>query len=539
MNLSRINMKQWKKGFKNVLYRIGIISLITLSSCDKKKEYMPEKQVFYINYQGDFPSIHPHTGLDLGCRNIVISLFEMLFRIDENDQPQKALVDEYEISDSQLVYTFTLKKSTWNNGEPVTAKHFEKAWKKALSPDSPCLRPDLFYLIKNAQKAKKGEVTLDQVGIQVTDMTLRVELEHPAPYFLELLAHPIFAPIFDDQKEPTVFNGPFELAHWKRDEQMILQKNEHYWDKQNVFLDKIQISFVRDPSTALLLFEQGELDWLGFPFTQLPHDAMPYLQKQPEYHLKSVAGVYWLSLNNQKFPLEEKKIRQALSLCINRKEMAEKLLYGCVPTQTILPPFLSLLSKEENSCKQDQEKAKLYFEEGLQALNLTKRELPPLQILYSDIPAQKNIAQALQQVWQDSFGIRVELVNAEWNVFFSNLTKKTYQIGGCNWYASFSDPIYYLEFFKDLDNRYNIASWTNSEYSELVALAEKATNPEIRNSYLRQAEQMLLDETPVIPLFVHDYRFLVRKEITGAYLSNLGLMELKGIHKVKEASLTK
>lgn len=507
--------------------------MIALSSCGKKEENMSKKnQTFYINHQGDLASIHPHTGLDIGCRNVIISLFENLFRIDDNDKPQKALVDSYTISDSQLVYTFTLKKSNWSNGQPLTAMDFEKAWKKAIAPDSSCLRPDLFYLIKNSQKAKKGEISLDQVGIQTIDkMTLRVELEHPAPYFLDLLAHPIFAPLFDDKKEPSVFNGPFTLALWKREEEMILQKNPQYWDAKEISLDQVKISLVRDPSTALHLFEQGELDWIGSPFSNIPLDLIPHVKKKSEYHTQSVAGVYWLSLNNQKFPLQEKKIRKALSITINRKEIAEKLHFGFEPTITLLPPSLSLLSKEENNCEQDIEAGKIYFEEGLKALQLKKTDLPPLQILYSDIPGQKNVAQTLQQVWQDAFGIKVELINAEWNIFFSNLIKRNYQIGGCNWYAAFSDPIYFLEFFKELDQRYNAAAWHNSHYSELVELAERALNPETRKTYLRKAELILLEENPIIPLFVYSYRYLSKKEVEGIHLSNLGLLELKNIRK--------
>lgn len=524
--------------FHNTKLLLVALSLMIIScqkSPEKEKKKMPlgQEQVLKINIQGDPPSLNPHLGIDFNCRSLQKALFEGLTRISPQGIPELAAAEQLEISPTKTLYTFTLRKSSWSNGENLTASHFEKAWKKAVSPVSNCLRSDLFYLIKNAKKVKEGVLPREEMGVKALDeKTLLVELEHPTPYFLDLLANPIFFPQFDEKDEPTCFNGPFVLEIWKRDSQLILKKNPLYWDEKNVHLDHIACSFIHDPNTALLMYEKGEIDWIGGPFTMLPLDAIPKLEKQGAIHSKPIASVYWLCCNTQIFPLNTLKFRKALSFSLNRKEIAKDVLYGEFATQSVLPTSLELMDDQETfqNLEGDEIEAKKLFAECLEELNLKKEDLPPLILSHSDVPGQKKLAEAIQQQWESTLGIEVELQGAEWNVFFSNLRSRQYQIGGCIWYSVFNDPIYNLEFFKDKENVYNVPQWENPRYQKLLDLSNVEPDTEMRKVYMRAAEELLLEEMPIIPLFVTNFRYLIKEEMKDIYISDLGHVDFKWAH---------
>lgn len=517
------------------LFFILVLSVALISACQQptkleshKKMSTQVEQILNLNNHGSISSLHPHTGIDLQCRIFQKALFEGLTRISSQGEPELAAAQKIEVSDCRTKYTFVIRPSKWTNGESVTAYNFEKAWKLALSPDSNCLRSDLFYPIKNAEKAKKGEVSLDRVGILAKDaQTLIVELEHPTPYFLDLVANPIFSPLYDRSEMPSQFNGPFKLAYLELGNRMVLTKNNLYWDALQVQLEKINVSFVPDANTALILYEKGAIDWVGHPFTSLPLDAIEVLESHPDFHAYPISAVYWICLNTKRFPLNSTKIRQALSIALNRQELSRHVLLGETPSKSMLPANFALNNDEELYQDQAIDKAKELFHQGLAELHLSIEEFPALIYSHSDIPGQKKLAEAIQRCWSDTFGIQVLLQNSEWNVFFAKLGERDFQIGGCIWFSVYSDPSYNLEFFKHKNHRYNSPQWENSHYQKLLELADQEVDPSIRNEHLKQAEKLILDEMPIIPLYVFNTKYLKSQKIQGIYVSGLGQVDFK------------
>lgn len=503
-----------------------------MTGCQKQKneeeKQMSSTQILRINNQGDLSSLHPHIGIDLMCRNFQKALFEGLTRLNPQGIPELAGAESLEISPDKTRYVFTLRPMVWTNGEAVSASHFEKAWKAAIAPDSNCLRADLFYPIKNAKKAKKGEVPLDEVGIRSTDAhTLIVDLEHPTPYFLDLVAGALYSPLYDNEEKPIVFNGPFRIQKWDHDRELVLEKNPDYWDADAVRLDVIQTSLVNDPNTVILMYEKGEIDWVGHPFTSLPLDAIEKMSRSSEFHSKAIDGVYWIFLNTEKFPLNSPKIRRALSVALNREAIAHHVALGETPTKSLVPLSLSLLTQSELYPDADLQKARKLFDEGLRELNLTRAEFPPLLYSYSDVPGQKKLAEAIQQQWERTFGIQVELTPSEWNVFFASLGERQYQIGGCICFCAFNDPIYTLEFFKDKTHRYNASQWENKHYRQLLELADAEPDPEVRLEHLKQAELLILDEMPIIPLYMVHAKYLKLPKVQGLIVNDFGQADFK------------
>ncbi len=507
--------------------------LACVFSCNHQKQKIEppptpsSPQIIRVCNPGDLASLHPHTGIDLNCRLFQKALFEGLTRLDLSGKPVLAGAAALEISPSQIVYTFTLRPMKWTNSEKVTAHHFEKAWKSALTPNSDCLRSDLFYLIKGAKRAKMGEISLREVGIYAQDdQTLIVELEHPAPYFLELLAHPLFSPLYDEEPSPHVFNGPFFVARWDLGKSLLLQKNYSYWDSSQVHLDKIEVAMVADANTALMLYQKGEIDWAGHPFTLLPDDALPRLKASQEFHSEPIDGVYWLCLNTEKAPLSSAKIRKALSLALDREALAHHLLCGETPCESILPTGMALLGNWEPS-DHSLHLAQSLFEEGLEELHLRKEDFPTLEISHSDMPWHKKLSEAIQESWHKSFQIDVTLHNSDWNHFFASLGERRFQIGGCIWYSVYHDPIYNLEFFKEKKHRYNAPQWENIHFQKLLQLAEGERDLSQRLEHLKEAEQLLLDEMPIIPLFVYHAKYLKSPHLHGLEVLPAGYVDFK------------
>lgn len=513
-----------------LLVCLGMLLCLTGCQNDSEKELKDSMQnrILRINNQGDISSLNPHTGIDLQCRIFQKALFEGLTRINPEGVSELAGAECVEISPCQTIYTFTLRPMLWSNGEKVTAFHFEESWRRALSPKSDCLRSDLFYPIKNAKKVKKGQLPLSELGFYAADsQTFVVELEHPTPYFLNLISSPLFSALYDESSFPEHINGPFKIAAFESQRMLVLEKNPLYWDAPSINLDRIEVSLVSDPNTALLMYEKGELDWIGHPFTLLPHDAIDRFAKSHEFSSKPISAVYWLCLNTQSFPLNSAKLRRALSVALNRQDLAQHVMPGEIPSKSAIPITLSLHGVDEIYRDSDFKEANRLFQEALVELNLKKEEFPALKFSHSDVPGQKKLAEAIQQQWEQTLGIKVELTGHEWNVFFSNLGERQYQIGGCNWFSAFHDPICTLEFFKDRTHRYNAPQWESAEYQNLLELADKEIDPERRRQHLKDAEAILFQEMPIIPLCTINTKYLKTPSVKGLFISDLGHADFK------------
>lgn len=524
-------MRRFRLSF--FLFLALVLCGCSLSKKEKALSSLPYRSphVLRINFQdGDLPSVHPHLGIDFRIRSLQTALFEGLTRVNPQGIPEPAAAERIEVSPDHTHYVFHIRQALWSNGEELSAFHFETAWKAALSPRSSCLRPDLLYVIKNASKAKKGEVSLDELGVKAIDAkTLVVDLEHPAPYFLDLVANPMYSPLYALNEEPVTFNGPFLISDWKKEQSLTLVPNPHYWDRSHIQLEKIEISIIKDPCTALALFEKGELDWIGSPFSSIPFEAIPAFRQSGHLKSKEVARVFWIYCNTQASPLHSSLIRKALSYAINRQAIAEHVLEGQLPTPSPLPNSLNLLEDHLLPLQGDSLLAKAFFEKGLEELHLTQQTFPKLTLSHSHISGQKQLAEAIQGDWRRVLGIEVEISGSEWNVFFSNLSKGQYQLGGCIKSAFFKDPLYHLELLKEKDHVYNVAKWENPLYQQLLKQAVVTGEETIRRNLLRQAEAILLEEMPVIPIYSEQYQYVLQPGVDGIVIHELGHVDFKWV----------
>ncbi len=517
---------------KHILYSaIGILSIFPLYFFFwQQTPHETQLKHLRLNLsEGDPPSLHPHLASDIRGRILGKALFEGLTRLNKQGKGEPAACEAIELDPSSTVYTFSLRPHSWSNGEQVTAYQFEKAWQQAVDPNSNCARADLFYIVKNAKKIKKGELPVTALGIHALDeKTLRVELENPAPYFLELISHPVFSPVYDQEIEPKAFNGPFELNEWKRGSVLGLRKNPLYWDKQAVDLDKISIFMVSTLNVEQAMFQRDELDIIGDCFDSFPVDFLPEAMQSPHFRSQEISRVYWLYVNTQQPPFTSDKIRKAFAYALNRSFLAKNFLIGDTPCFTILPKTLTTI-KNDSVIDEDKEKALELFQQGLEELSLTKESFPQITLSYCNYGSQKSLSELLQEKLQKTLGIRVVLQSLEWNTLVQNFIHGQFQLASCMRNAIYEDPLYFLEIFKEKNNSYNYSRWENESYKQLLNTAIATSEKTKRDECFYKAEKLLQDEMPVIPIYTENCKYLVKDNLKGYFINNSGYVDLKYI----------
>lgn len=516
------------------------VSLLMLTSCGRKNsacDTRNEMGYLRLNLQGEPRSLDPRRG-DRRSQIVLRMLFEGLTRVLPDNSIQLAAAESVTVDADKCTYTFNLRQAFWSNGLPVVAADFERTWKEMCAPDFDSPFANAFFCIKNAEAAKRGSVSISEVGvIAVDERTLVVELEHPAPYFLNFVSSPLFSPTCQAlvQTHPNwsreagdfyVSNGPFSLEAWRHGEEISVKKNPYYWDSETVRLAGIKLSMVEDAATVLEMFSKGQLDWAGEPLSEVPLDALDRLRDQGMLRTCNAGGIFHLKFDVLQSPLDSPAMRRALAYAIDRRELIDHVMRGGETIATsILPPSLTL----EGGTVPDGDRAlaREQLQEVLRQRDCKLEDLPPLKFTYALVEGHKALAQAIQQQWQDNLGIRVELQGMDWNSFFATMIKGEVQIGGAAWYSWHDDPIYNLEHVKSRSARYNSTHWEHPNYCALLDAADREIDLEKRAELLRQAEQLVLEELPLVPLYVTTYKYVVSDRVRDVFIGELGHIDFK------------
>lgn len=538
-----------RKRFSLLLALLLALSMI-LAACGSKKDEGSQtgskdnekpKQEFRVNIKSEPFSLHPGLANDSTSGTVLRNTFEGLTRINKEGKPEEAMAEKIEVSEDGLVYTFHLRDAKWSNGDPVTAHDFEYAWKWALDPKNKSQYAYQLYYLKNGEAANTGKAKVDDVGVVAKDdKTLVVTLEQPTPYFLELTAFYTYLPVnskiakehpdwYKNAGEHYVSNGPFKMVTWEHRNKIVLEKNDQYWDKDNVKLEKIEMLMINDANTELSMFKKGELDWAGAPFSSLPTEAIPQLKKEGILNTQPIAGVYWYKFNTEVEPLNNVKIRKALAYAINRKAIVEKITQGGqIPAMAAVPP--SMFPENEKGYFQDNnvEEAKKLLQEGLKELGYKDvSELPTIKIAYNTDEGHQKIAQAIQDMWKNALGIKTELENEEWAVYIEKLHNGDYMVGRMGWLGDFNDPINFLELYRDKDGGNNDTGWEHPKFKQLLIDSQKERDPEKRLQMLKEAEEIFMDEMPVAPIYFTTNSWVQNDNLKDVVISGLGDVQLK------------
>lgn len=512
------------------------------ASDDTDKSSKKVDQVLHVNIKTEPFSLNPGLANDSTSGAVLRQTFDGLTRINKDGKPDMAMAESYETSDDLKTYTFKIREDAkWSNGDPVTAQDFVYAWKWALDPAHESQYAYQLYYIKGAEAANSGKGSLDDVGVTAKDdKTLVVELENPTPYFLELTSFYTYYPVnskvaeanpkwYTDAGENYVSNGPFVMTEWSHKDKIVLEKNDNYYDKDKVKLEKIEMYMINDANTELQMYNNNELDWAGMPTGNLPTDVIPQLRDSGKLNVQAIAGTYWYKFNTEKPPFNNVNIRKAFAYAINRKAIVENITQGGqIPAMAAVPPSMFPENEKGYFNDNDTEKAKEYLQKGLEELGLKDvSELPEITLSYNTDEAHAKIAQAIQDMWKKTLGINVKLENEEWAVYIEKLHQGNYQIGRMGWLGDFNDPINFLELFKDKKGGNNDTNWENPKFKELLNQSAVESDSAKRTELLKQAEQIFIDEMPVAPIYFYTNTWLQKDNLKDVVVSGLGDVQFK------------
>jgi oligopeptide transport system substrate-binding protein len=512
------------------------LSTSIAKSIEETKKRLASRMILRLSLSRSTHLLSSLIGTDFVSGIITKMLYEGLMRLDPSGHPALAAAERVDISQDGLRYTFALRDSVWSNGRPVTAYDFEYAWRKVLSPNLNNFFDYLFYAIKNARLVKEGKLPIDALGIHVVnDRILIVDLEHPAPHFLELCCLWIYSPLFRELdrgcsgrayiEEKYVSNGPFKVLSYNPESQLQLIRSDQYWDKDQVYLNEITFSIIDGVENSLELFSKGGLDWVGDPLNEI-HLGL-FKQSDLKVYSQPIAAVLWFALNVDYPIFRSIKIRHAFSLSLDRANAIKKCLYGDErPSHSILPPSLSLLQPQD-SLPFDLERSRQLFSEGLHDLGIERNDLQPLSILVQDRDNHLAIAKEAVRMWKTAFAINVKLHTVKRGEFLSKMDAGEHAIAVTPWGSWYDDPQYTLDIFKGGALRINPSTWANVELAELVRQGENEVDIQRRRDFLKQAELLVMNEMPIIPIHDYSYRYIKNENLDGVVISKFGIPDFR------------
>ncbi|MDU0329978.1 peptide ABC transporter substrate-binding protein [Paenibacillus sp. 3LSP] len=507
-------------------------------------EKLAADQTLRINLSAEPPTFDPAQAQDSQANTVLKLMYEGLTRMDESGQVIPAAAESWDIDGTK--YTFHLRKdATWSNGDPVTANDFVFAWERVLSPNTDPAAPYAYqlYYLKNAQEYNEGTITdFSQVGVKaVDDYTLEVELVAPTPYFLGLTSfytfYPVHQSVKDDPKwavdqSKMIVNGAFTLTNWVKGQSIEVTKNENYWDKANIKLNKITMSLVNSGATELASYQNNELDRAGAPNGEIPTDQIPILKDQlkDELEIKGIASTYYYEFNVTAKPFDNVNIRRAFSMAIDRQKIVDNVtLGGQVPAFGFVPPGIKGVNDEyRNEHKDDYfaenlEEAKKLLEQGMQEEGYTK--LPEITLTYNSSEGHKKIALAVADMWKKNLGVDVKAENQEWAVFIENRQNLNYQVARAGWSADYNDPMTFMDMWVTGGGN-NDTGFSNEEYDKLIKEAKTSDDMAVRDKNFARAEEILIKENQVLmPIYYYTNVSATKPWLKGVVLDYSGAID--------------
>lgn len=510
----------------------ALVCLLTAPGCLKRETAVQRgdrEQVLHRGMGADPTDLDPHTATNIAEMDVVSALFEGLVSEDQTDlHPVPGVATRWDVSGDLLTYTFHLRpEAKWTDGLPVTASDFIASWRRVLTPSLAAENAGMLYVVQGAEAFHKGVAKdFSQVGVTTPNaQTLRVVLEHPTPYFLSLITHPVWLPVSlraisahggaytrgTGWTRPGrhVGNGPFKLKEWRPNDKIVLEKSPSYWDAAHVRLNAIHFYPIESAETEERTFRTGGLHLTyGLPFGKVES----YRSNSPQFlRTDPYLNTYFLRLNVRHPPLNNEKIRRALGLAVDRRAIVEKLLRGGQQTAfSVTPPGLPGYIPPAGSSADLTAARALLTEAGYPG----GKGLPSLELLHNTSANNRLIAEAVQEMWRRDLGIDVKLLNQEYKVVLAERRAGRYQILLGDWVGDYLDPTTFLDLWRS-DSGNNHTGWSNPEYDALLFAAARTADPAARAAQLQKAEAIVLASAPVIPVYYNTHVFLAQPSVKG------------------------
>ncbi|WP_275366125.1 peptide ABC transporter substrate-binding protein [Xenorhabdus bovienii] len=502
---------------------------------------LADKQEITRNNFSEPVSLDPHKSDSSSEFDILRDFFERMVAIDKKDKVIPALAERWETNDNKT-WVFHLRKGIkWSDGSPITAHDVVFSWRRMVTPDT--ISPYGSYLVQatvvNAYDVLSGKKKPEELGVKaLDDATIEVTLGRPKADLLQMMAHPVMSPISEKvvkkygnkwtQPEFFVSNGPFKLSEWIVNEKIVGVRNPYYWDDKHTVINKVTYLPLSDYKADLNRYMAGELDISNGG----PSDFFPTLKKKfgDQFHISPIMSVYYYLFNTQKPPFNDVRVRQALTLALDRAIITDKVLgNGQKPAFDVVYPGsggIFLKHPDYASWTQEQRVAKaksLLNEAGFNENNPLK-----FTLLYNTSDGHKKIAIAASSMWKKNLGVEVVLQNQESKSLYDTMSQGNFEVVRYAWNADYNSPTSFLDIFTT-GNTNNIPQYSNKEFDQWVLKADE-TNDKI---YYQRALDILIQDSPAIPVYYYVRTKLVKPYVGGVHISPLGDVPTKDLYIIK------
>lgn len=527
------------------LIAAGLSCMMLLGGCGKnntggagKNAAKDSEQVLNTVYF-DVATLDANDVTDNQSSSILNAVQEGLVRIENNgesDEIVPAGAEKWETSEDGLTWTFHLRKMNWSDGEPVIAKHYVDSFQRILNPDNGFAYSFLAYDIEGAEEYNTGKGSLDAVGVKaVDDYTLEFKLKHPVPYFVSKVSYTTFHPIrldvieklgdkYASEIKDTVYNGPFKIESWDNGNSMVLVKNDTYWDAENVYLEKINMTNIKEFATQAQLFESQELDISGA--------QTDYIEKWSEQAESGAfqkftgeePSVFYLYFNQTSKSadgiLANAKIRRAIGLSIDRDVYTKDLVgrfqsaYGLVPTAVNVgedkyrDKVQEPLAADSKTYVNNKEKLQELFKEGLKELGLQTDDLSKYELTYlsqGESELQRQRSEWLAQQINGNLGIKINVeTQGDWGVYLDIMDKMEYDFTLTGWGADYNDPMTFLDIWVSNGGN-NHTGYASTEYDDLLkAVGNEADQEKVTEIYKELENKLIYEDAVISPVYYSD-----------------------------------
>ncbi|PWJ21679.1 peptide ABC transporter substrate-binding protein [Jannaschia seohaensis] len=494
---------------------------------------LADDQSFTYRTLDEFSSFDPQVVEDVDGSEVVRDLFEGLYNQDAQGNTVPGVALSHTVSDDNLTYTFTLRDNAkWSDGTPVTAGDFVYAWKRAVDPA--LASPYAWYMelmsIENGAAVIAGEMAPDALGVSAPDdRTLVVQLSQPLPYFTKMVSHattfPAPAWVIEEhgsewtRPENIVTNGAYVLTEHVPKERSVRERNEMYWDNANTVLDRVTTLTIGDDAQGLTRWRAGELDMTDIPAGQYPALAEEFPTEA--YALPRLCNYYFnFNLASGPEAFQDVRVRQALSMALDREVIVERVLQGGqFPAFTFTPGAtagfevpdvpMAAMTQAERDARAKELLAEAGYGPGGQPLSFT--------YLYNTSEAHQQVAIVASQMWKQKLGVEVELANQEWKVFLETRGNQNYDMARGAWCGDYNEASTFLDLVTT-ESGYNDAKFSNARVDELMAQAKSSSDPQ---PLYTEVEQILAEEMPVIPVYHYSTNMMLKDEIQGWPVDNV------------------
>ena len=517
------------------------------AGCAKRETAVEAGNRAQILHQGiatEPQDLDPHLLQFQSHFHVFMALSEGLIGYDPQDlHPVPGVAASWEISPDGLVYLLHLRSNArWSNGDAVTAHDFVFSARRILSP---ALGSPFRYYFDDVRGAKTYTAAsapdFSTVGIRaVDDLTLRLELAHPTPYFLFLLGNWSWYPVhratlekhgrfdqpYTDWYKPgrLVSNGPFTLADWKPGQDITVKRNPHYWDAARVRLNEIHFHPIENADTEERAFRSGQLHLTeNVPGSKL----RDYAAQQPSpLVVAPIFATYAYVFNVTRPPFNDRRVRQAFSLALDRESIvASQVASGTRPARSFVPPVAGYAYAGEAELRFDPAEARRLlaaagYPEG--------RGFPAIEVATNTSQIHREIAEIVQQLWQKNLGVQVAISLKDSKVFFQERIRKQYELARSSWFGDYPDPFAFLTLYLS-DNGQNTTGYAHPEYDRLALSAGQTLDTATRLARYRSAEELLLRDAPIVPIYHETSRHLVHPAVRGRFPNLLEIHPYQGM----------